>query len=84
MAHASPFEQPPRTSQEIFSIDESNHIQMELIVMSGGDPMEWIETHSEAFREIIENEPHLHELYIKDSVACLEYIKKCLERPTHH
>ena len=57
---------------------------MELIAMSGVDPAEWIETHSEAFREIIENEPHLHELYIKDSVACLEYIKKSLEKPTHH
>jgi hypothetical protein len=84
MKHQSPFEQGPYPPQQHFTLAETNHLQLELMKNYEGGELHWVETYSEAFRELIEQEPHLHELYEHDAHACFEYIKKCLEKPTHH
>ena len=84
MKFSPSFEQQPSGSHQHFTLEETNHIQLELMSVHEGGELDWIEEHSEAFRELIEHEPHLHELYERDPYTCLEYIKKCLEKPMHH
>lgn len=67
-----------------FTLEETNAMQMELMEQSHLDPEMWIEVYSAAFRELIENDPALHERYIADSKGVLAEIRATLEKRTLH
>jgi hypothetical protein len=83
------FEQPAPNQREHFSFAEKQALEIELMQQAGNTDEEytdWVTKYMDGFRELIEHEPGLHELYLTDRVACIEYIHKRLgiESPTHH
>ena len=91
MAFASPFEKQPQPHQpqKPFSFEEKQALEITLMEQSGvtdEDFEKWVEKYMDAFRSLIEKEPGLHDLYEKDQIACLEYIKNRLgiDEPTFH
>lgn len=84
MREAPQFEKRVSEVSEAFSLEDTNKIQMELMELAGGDPLEWIQVYSEPFRALIHQEPELYQQYQEDHDACLAYIKKRLMKMTHH
>lgn len=82
MIHASPFENPA-FNKNPFSLEETNTIQMALMEDDGSDPVEWIDAYSLRFRQLIDQEPNLHERYLQDPDACIAYIKNALKKTIH-
>lgn len=85
--HFSSFENQPQESthsHDAFSLEETNAIQIELMEAAGGNPIEWIQMYTAAFRELIEEEPELHDLYIRDHSACIAYIQENLKKRVLH
>ncbi len=63
---------------ETISLTQTNAMQAELMGKAGGDPIAWINTHAEAFRILLDREPHLREAFDQKHDECIEYIQKML------
>ncbi|HMO77645.1 MAG TPA: hypothetical protein PKA42_00625 [Candidatus Paceibacterota bacterium] len=72
-----------RRNEHIPGIEVTNTMQMELIKKSGLDPMEWINTYGEGFRELITGDPSLVGNYEQNMPDTLAAIEKRLRNTLH-
>lgn len=77
--------QPTEESRsQNFSFKEANLMQADLIKKSGIDPLRWADKNAAAFREIVESNPELAELYRQNPEAAEEFVERQLKKKTFH
>ena len=62
-----------------FTSEQANKMQRKLIIESGLEPKIWVQKNADIFREIIDTNPDLYEIYNQEPKVAEEAIRQRLE-----